>query len=116
MVNMPGCVGSPSRMAILAPLGKAGGPSFHSTSVAGKSAIGLLAWPAAAVEIVNRSRLRAQRGLIGVGSPRAGPTHLDPRLGLEDAPEPDEETQLPVPDGARGPGGEGVAKLRPGRV
>src|SRR5438034_244154 len=71
MVNMPGCVGSPSRTVILAPLGKEGGPSFHSISVAGKRAIGFLVWPAAAVEIVNRSRLRTQRGLIGVVSSRA---------------------------------------------
>src|SRR5207249_9772148 len=70
-VNMPGCVGSPSRTAILAPLGKEGGPSFHSISVAGKRAIGLLVWPAAAVEIVTRSRLRTQRGLIGVVSSRS---------------------------------------------
>src|SRR6266571_4947509 len=91
MVNMPGCVGSPSRTTILAPLGKEGGPSFHSTSVAGKSAIGLLAWPAAAVEIVNRNRLRTQRSLIGVVSSRAHPTHLDSLLGSEDAFEQSEE-------------------------
>src|SRR5256885_13340015 len=65
MVNMPGCVGSPSRTTILAPFGKEGGPSFHSISVAGKRAIGLLVWPVAAVGIVNKRRLRAQRGIIG---------------------------------------------------
>src|SRR5256885_15112509 len=87
MVNMPGCVGSPSRTTILAPLGKEGGPSFHSISVAGKRAIGLLVWPVAAVEIVNRSRLRTQRSLIGVGSSPAGPTHPDPPPRSADAPE-----------------------------
>jgi hypothetical protein len=49
-----------------------------------------LAWPAAAVEIVNRSRLRTQRGLIGVVSSGADPTHLDSLLGSEDALEQSE--------------------------
>jgi len=71
-------------------LGKEGGPSFHSISVAGKRAIGLLVWPAAAVDIANRSRLRTQKGLIGVVSSRADPTHLDSLLRSEDALEESE--------------------------
>src|SRR5216683_3117 len=85
IVNIPGWVGSPSRMAILAPFGNDGGPSFHSSSVPGKRAIGLLAWPAAAVGIVNRSRLKTWRCLIGGISSHADPAHFDSLLGSEDA-------------------------------